>query len=565
MSLARKRQPSDFSMDDLLSLSALQEEMGRRNRSSSYRYEYAVSSVKRALRALFSGSFSFAKLGRKLFAKSVDKAIEAKDKTVDIANEVFFEDANIPEKPLGKALYFTEGSLRVAKRSSAYWAPVFAALVLVGMVAYMNTFTLGVQVSLDGDIIGYVNTQDQYEMAEKDLENDVTGITGERYSTGEVRTYNVAMVKKDQILSDKEVYDALYARTDDIIGESYGLYVDGGLVAASEQKEALDQVLGQILQPYQEANPDADIGFVEKVEIKDGVHPKSMLMDQDGVYTTLTSVSNSQQVYIVQKDETLVDIAQKMQMTEDEIQALNPDVKPALLREGKKLVVNDEEPFVNVEVVKREQYNEEIAYETEEVETDKMYEGDSRIETEGEPGESLVTAEVTYINGKETSRNVISTQVTKEPVTQVMYIGTKEYPTYSSAGAGVHGDGISYGIFAWPTNGVITSQYAPRWGSFHGALDIANSEGTPVCAADGGVVTVSEWHYSYGNYIMIDHGNGFETLYGHNSVLIANVGDKVSRGQTIALMGSTGNSTGPHCHFEVRINGTRVDPELYLS
>ena len=137
------------------------------------------------------------------------------------------------------------------------------------------------------------------------------------------------------------------------------------------------------------------------------------------------------------------------------------------------------------------------------------------------------------------------------------------YPTYSSAGAGVSGDGISYGIFAWPTSGIITSQFAPRWGSFHGALDIANSEGTPISAADGGVVTVSEWHYSYGYYIMIDHGNGYETLYGHNSVLIANVGDRVSRGQTIALMGSTGNSTGPHCHFEVRINGTRVDPELY--
>ena len=112
MSLARKRQPSDFNMDDLLSMSALQEEMGKRNRSSSYRYEYASSSLKRAFRSLSGGSFSFAKLGRKLFAKSVDKAVEAKNRTVDIANEVFFEDANVPEKPLGKALYFTEGSLR---------------------------------------------------------------------------------------------------------------------------------------------------------------------------------------------------------------------------------------------------------------------------------------------------------------------------------------------------------------------------------------------------------------------------------------------------------------------
>ncbi len=128
------------------------------------------------------------------------------------------------------------------------------------------------------------------------------------------------------------------------------------------------------------------------------------------------------------------------------------------------------------------------------------------------------------------------------------------------------------GIMAWPvpSSSRITSKYGYRnhpilkTNKFHSGLDIAATSGSPIVAASSGTVIMSKTNGGYGKCIMIDHGGGVVTLYGHCSSLISKVGDKVSKGQTIAKVGSTGQSTGPHCHFEVRINGSTTDPTAYL-
>jgi murein DD-endopeptidase MepM/ murein hydrolase activator NlpD len=115
--------------------------------------------------------------------------------------------------------------------------------------------------------------------------------------------------------------------------------------------------------------------------------------------------------------------------------------------------------------------------------------------------------------------------------------------------------------FLWPTQGTITQNF--WWG--HGALDIALATGTPVAASDGGIVTFAGWDNSgYGYMVMLDHGNGFSTLYAHLSQYFVDAGQTVARGQTIAAMGSSGRSTGPHTHFEVRYNGAPQNPMFYL-
>ena len=98
----------------------------------------------------------------------------------------------------------------------------------------------------------------------------------------------------------------------------------------------------------------------------------------------------------------------------------------------------------------------------------------------------------------------------------------------------------------------------------HEGVDMPCPTGTPVHASDGGTVKIAGWYYGYGLCVVIDHGGGFSTLYGHNSSLNVSVGDKVYQGQVIAKAGSTGRSTGSHCHFEVHINGKAVDPKKYL-
>ena len=120
------------------------------------------------------------------------------------------------------------------------------------------------------------------------------------------------------------------------------------------------------------------------------------------------------------------------------------------------------------------------------------------------------------------------------------------------------------GVLGWPVSGPVTSGFGLRWGRMHEGIDIAVAEGTPVRAAGAGTVIYAGWMGGYGNLVVVDHGNGLSTAYAHNSSLGVGVGQSVTAGQVVSYSGNTGNSTGPHVHFEVRVNGSAVDPLGYL-
>lgn len=120
------------------------------------------------------------------------------------------------------------------------------------------------------------------------------------------------------------------------------------------------------------------------------------------------------------------------------------------------------------------------------------------------------------------------------------------------------------GAYIWPCSGPMTSPFGWRWGRMHEGIDIGCGYGAPAYASAAGTVIVAGWMGGYGNLVVIDHGNGVATAYAHNSSISVSVGQAVSQGQVIAAIGSTGNSTGPHSHFEVRVNGAPVDPLGYL-
>jgi murein DD-endopeptidase MepM/ murein hydrolase activator NlpD len=119
--------------------------------------------------------------------------------------------------------------------------------------------------------------------------------------------------------------------------------------------------------------------------------------------------------------------------------------------------------------------------------------------------------------------------------------------------------------FIWPVSGPITSPFGLRWGTLHPGIDIGVPSGTPVHAAAAGKVVWCGWMSGYGNLVMIDHGGGFATAYGHNTSVAVSCGQDVAQGQVVAYSGCTGFCTGPHVHFEVRVNGTPVDPLSYLG
>jgi murein DD-endopeptidase MepM/ murein hydrolase activator NlpD len=134
--------------------------------------------------------------------------------------------------------------------------------------------------------------------------------------------------------------------------------------------------------------------------------------------------------------------------------------------------------------------------------------------------------------------------------------------TTTTGGSGGHA-GAPH--FIWPVHGPITSPFGQRWGVLHPGIDIGVPSGTPVHAAAAGQVVWCGWMSGYGNFVVIDHGGGYATAYGHNSKILVHCGQDVSQGEVVSLSGCTGFCTGPHVHFEVRVNGTPVDPLTYLG
>ncbi len=181
--------------------------------------------------------------------------------------------------------------------------------------------------------------------------------------------------------------------------------------------------------------------------------------------------------------------------------------------------------------------------------------------TKGINGSGQKVEEVTYLNGVAVCEPVVSNVVLEYPVDQVLLIGTKNvYISYAPQNASTSG-------FKWPLSvrGILSSDYGPRTRDYHYGVDLAVPEGTSIIAVKGGRVVEASYNDSYGYYVLVDHGNGVKTRYAHNKRNVVSAGQTVSAGQLIALSGNTGNSSGPHLHFEVIINGNRVNPGYYID
>lgn len=198
--------------------------------------------------------------------------------------------------------------------------------------------------------------------------------------------------------------------------------------------------------------------------------------------------------------------------------------------------------------VSKETYSEPIEFATEYVTDDSQYTDYTEIIQNGQAGIRMVTAEVTYGNGVETGRTVLTSEEVQQPVAQIVKVGTKTRPEYALPLA----------------RAVISDVFGPRWGRMHWGMDFACSTGTEVLASAAGTVTEATFRNDYGYTVVISHGNGMKTRYAHMSQLLVGTGDSVNQGSVVGLSGNTGDSTGPHLHFEIILNGTRVDPQPYL-
>lgn len=214
----------------------------------------------------------------------------------------------------------------------------------------------------------------------------------------------------------------------------------------------------------------------------------------------------------------------------------------------------EESGLLHVLTVQETQYQASVEYKTIEQQDNSLYLGQRRTIQEGQAGAYLIRAKTEYVDGIEVSKSILSETLIHEAEDEIVGVGTKPLPAE-----------MGTGTFIMPTNGRISSGFGARWGRTHTGMDIAAANGTEIYAADNGVVSFTGEKGSYGNLVKIDHQNGYETYYAHCSKILAAEGDIVQKGQQIALVGNTGNSTGPHCHFEIRYYGKPQNPSDFVK
>ena len=413
-------------------------------------------------------------------------------------------------------------------------------------------------VTVDGTMVGIIEDQSILENAIAAVETQGSELLGTDYKVDSEIDCSFTLTLKSNLCEQRVLENYFYSQLDQVSSDlrKYEVLVNGRSMGVVKDEQALNHMLEGLQEQYVNENT-IDAGFVETLDIET-VYVADKLSTVAEIQEKLQEKTTGETTYTVQKGDTFNAIAYANDMSVSDLKALNPDFNINRLMIGDVLNVKEIIPFLSVQTVEEVTYLEPIECPVETVESDSIYVGSSKIVTQGVEGEAEVHATVTYVNGKESEREVISSKTLREPTVTVKAIGTKPRPKTAS-----------YGSYIWPCYGRITSYFGGRniFGSYsyHSGIDISQSYGASIVAADGGTVTFSGWKGTYGNLVIITHDNGTKTYYAHNSSLLVSAGQKVYRGQPIARAGSTGRSTGVHCHFEVRVNGTAVNPLNFLN
>ena len=391
---------------------------------------------------------------------------------------------------------------RIRRRAAMAAMSVILALGLAGI--FINS-QICYAVYMNGEMMGQCKTREEADAVVSAAEEQLTEILGYDYSLG--GSISVGADLGTTASQKAEVENAIISNIS-AVREMYAMEVNGAIVGASENEGSLYGILRDIIAEY--TTPDTtDIKFTGNITIK--------------------------------KEFVSADTVTDMSRLKELLEPSNKVSKCAL----------------TVESTEVAQHTEDVPFTTARQDDATMYVGDSKVITPGADGQTLVTESSAYIDGVLQSTRVVDSVVVQAPTAQVVAVGTAAKPRTASTGA-----------YIWPTSGVITSGFGYRslsGGEFHKGLDIAGSYGESIVAADGGVVVYAGVMSTYGNLVKIQHDNGDVTYYAHCSKILVSVGEHVYQGQEIAKMGATGNATGVHCHFEIRIGGTTpVNPLNYL-
>ena len=463
--------------------------------------------------------------------------------------------------------YFVGGlkrNLSLLPRTAMYILPLcmLAVFVTVWNRTMAQPYALAVQVN--GQTVGYVANEEVFNLAKEDVMQRINYAGSDKTELTIEPTYTISVTHKT--MDESETANAILQSASDQISEGTALYLDGELTAVSSDGDTLRSYLESLLAPYEDqTDENISVGFNKNVTLEDGIYFNDSFEDDNSIEDMLTGVQQQEKIYTVMAGDTLWAIAQKNDLTFKELCALNTNFKGAPLtetsniQEGDELIVTKEEATLEVRITKVETRQEEIPYSTETTESKDLNKGVTRTTQEGENGLRNVTMRNVYdTNGALLEQTILSTETIKEPVNKKVVVGTKK----ASTGGAKYITGS--GRFLWP---VPNYKYCSRWySSGHKGVDICAAAGTPIYATASGTVTKAGYERAgagrgYGYSVIISHGSGYTSVYAHCLSLTVHAGQSVKQGQLIGYVGSTGRSSGNHCHFEIRLNGSYIPPQ----
>lgn len=445
---------------------------------------------------------------------------------------------------------------------------IIAVVVVVYTVVIPYTvkaqYTTGYEVYIDEDTcIGIVSSIEDMNAVYDKLYEDFSSYYGMDVFKEYELSYKEVNVRQLNIYP-VEQYDAMLRQSLNVGVMAWVIMVNNAPAAVLETKEEAEWVLEQVLAPYKEnANEKnrSNIGFLEDVEIVNMSIDYKSIVDSE---TALNLIQYGGDIDIsrhtVVSGETLYSIAKNYGIRISDIIKANPwlEQDDKLYRKDV-LTIAQMNNRINIVYTEKIDRTESMDFETVVFEDDSMYATESKIQQEGRYGVRDITGYATYINGYESEVTVETENIITQPVEQIVIKGTKDVPKTLKL--------AQSGDMMLPLKSyTITSDFGPRdtgidgASSFHYGVDLAASYGTPIYASADGKVTFAGSSGGYGQLVKIAHEGNVETRYGHCSQILVSTGQYVEKGDIIALVGSTGISSGNHVHFEVRINGEPVDP-----
>jgi murein DD-endopeptidase MepM/ murein hydrolase activator NlpD len=461
---------------------------------------------------------------------------------------------SIPKIEITRVIPAKFNFAQLHSRTGIVVAAALALVVLAGGLVVANTEKKAFAVLLNGKQIALVEHRQEAEKALADLKADKAKTWNRSVEIKEKVTFRETEARLYKIDSPADLSGILNNKIT-FVAAATGIKVNGKVSLVVENVKTAEDILKRLKASFVKDGMEiGSVKFEEMVEIIQVPADLKEIMEPDKALEVIKNGRQKKAVHIVSEGDSLWMIARKNDMRVAELKAANPDLKGEKLSLGQELNLVKLEPLINVLTEARVTLKENVPYDVVVEKSSNMWRGRQKIKQKGENGSREVTYKLVLKNGAEVSKAVLAEKVLKRPRDQVVVKGSRL--VVASRGGG--------GRVGWPVSGGITSRYGPRWGRMHTGIDIDGHTGQPIGAAADGRVVSAGWDGAYGKAVVINHGGGLVTKYAHLSKIEVEVGQEVSRGDLIGLMGSTGRSTGSHLHFEVIVNGSFQNPMRYL-